>query len=146
MYIFLPVTDNCPTSVSSSDRMAIEMISWPISTKECCQTRGSNPRPPEYQSDAHPNELPGLAQVNGKLYFLVSSAEWHQIHMNSPQKELLLCSPPNILHYKKQCYFLLFWDSWSKELICNACMLDLLVITLNKKMINEYPCSYLPDT
>ena len=40
--------------------MAAEMISWPISTKECCEARGSNPRP-EYQSDAHPTKLSGLA-------------------------------------------------------------------------------------
>ena len=25
--------------------MAVEMIPWPISMKECCRTRGSNPRP-----------------------------------------------------------------------------------------------------
>ena len=34
-HILSPVTDNCPAWISSSWRMAIEMISWPISTKEC---------------------------------------------------------------------------------------------------------------
>ena len=42
--------------------MAVEMISWPISTKECSRTGGSNPQPPENQSNAHPTELPGPAQ------------------------------------------------------------------------------------
>ena len=41
--------------------MAVEMISWPISMKERCRTGGSNSRLPEYQSDAHPTELPGPA-------------------------------------------------------------------------------------
>ena len=38
--------------------MAVEIISWPISTKECCWTWGSNPGPSPYQMDAHPIELP----------------------------------------------------------------------------------------
>ena len=37
------------------------LISWPISTKECRGTLGANPRPPEYQSDAQPIELPDPA-------------------------------------------------------------------------------------
>ena len=61
MHILSPVTDNCPTWTSSRERMAVEIISWPISMTECCRTGGSNPRPPEYQSDAHPIELPGPA-------------------------------------------------------------------------------------
>ena len=35
MHNLSPVTDNCPTWISGRERMAIEMISWPISTKEC---------------------------------------------------------------------------------------------------------------
>ena len=31
-HIFSPVTDNCPTWISSREKMALEMISWPIST------------------------------------------------------------------------------------------------------------------
>ena len=57
MHIISPVTDNCPTWVSARERMAIEMISWPISTKECCRTEGSNPRPHENSSYMHPTEL-----------------------------------------------------------------------------------------
>ena len=44
VHIFSPVTDNCPTWISGRDRMAMEMISWPISTKERCPTWRSNPR------------------------------------------------------------------------------------------------------
>ena len=29
---------------------------WSISTTECCRPRGSNPRPPDHQSDTHPTE------------------------------------------------------------------------------------------
>ena len=39
--------------------MTVENISWSISTTECWRThRGSNPRPPDLQSDAHPTEPP----------------------------------------------------------------------------------------
>ena len=39
--------------------MTVENISWSISSKECCRPRrGSNPRPPGLQSDAHPTEPP----------------------------------------------------------------------------------------
>ena len=39
-----------------NDRRKYFMINL-ISTKECCRTRrGSNPRPPDHQSDAHPTE------------------------------------------------------------------------------------------
>ena len=50
--ILSPVTDNCSTWISGRERLIIEMISWPISTKERCLTGGSNPWP-EYQTDAH---------------------------------------------------------------------------------------------
>ena len=45
MHILLHVTDSCPTWISGRERMAVKMISWPISTKECCRARGSNLRP-----------------------------------------------------------------------------------------------------
>ena len=41
MYIFSPVIDNYPTWICVMEVMAVEMIPWPISTKECCRTRGS---------------------------------------------------------------------------------------------------------
>ena len=34
-YILSPITDNCPTWISSKNKMAVDMISWPIYTKEC---------------------------------------------------------------------------------------------------------------
>ena len=59
VHILSPVTDNCPTWISGRERMATEMVSWPISTKECCRIGGSNPQPPDDQSDMHLTELPG---------------------------------------------------------------------------------------
>ena len=62
MHILSPETDNCPSWISGRERMTIENISWSISRKECCRPRrGSNPRPPGLQSDAHPTEPPRLA-------------------------------------------------------------------------------------
>ena len=57
---FIPVlvTDNCPSWISGRERMTVEIISWSISTKECCRMWRSNPRPSAYQADAHPTELP----------------------------------------------------------------------------------------
>ena len=34
-----PVTDNCPSWIRRRERMAVEIISIPNSTKECCRTR-----------------------------------------------------------------------------------------------------------
>ena len=36
MHILLPDTDNCPSWISSRERITTENISWSISTKECC--------------------------------------------------------------------------------------------------------------
>ena len=59
VHILSPETDNCPSWISGRERMTVENISWSISTKECCRPRrGSNPRPPGLQSDAHPTEPP----------------------------------------------------------------------------------------
>ena len=59
VHILSPETDNCPSWISGKERMTVENISWSISTKECCRPRrGSNPRPPGLQSDAHPTEPP----------------------------------------------------------------------------------------
>ena len=46
------------------ERMVIEIISWPISTKKCCRTRESDARASAYQADAHPTELPRPAAEN----------------------------------------------------------------------------------
>ena len=59
VHILSSVTDNCPSWIRGR-----EIISWPISTKECCRTWGSNPRlrtRSAYQTDAHTVELPCLA-------------------------------------------------------------------------------------
>ena len=66
VHILSPETDNCPSWISGRERMTVENISWSISTKECCRPRrGSNPRPPGLQSDAHPTEPPRPA-----IYFM----------------------------------------------------------------------------
>ena len=63
VHILSPETDNCPSWTSGRERMTVENISWSISTKECCRPRrGSNPRPPGLQSDAHPTAPPRPAQ------------------------------------------------------------------------------------
>ena len=48
MHMLSPVTDNCPSWINGRERMTVEIVSWPISTKECCRTQGSNPRPSAY--------------------------------------------------------------------------------------------------
>ena len=50
-------TSNCPSWISGRERIAVEIISWPNSTKECCRTWGSNPRPSAYQADSDLTEL-----------------------------------------------------------------------------------------
>ena len=40
--------------LNQRQRMAVEIISWPNSTKECCRTPGSNLRPSTYQAEADP--------------------------------------------------------------------------------------------
>ena len=40
VHILSPETDNCPSWISGRERMTVENISWSISTKEYCQTRG----------------------------------------------------------------------------------------------------------
>ena len=41
MHIFLPLIDNCPTWISGREIMALEIISWPISTKGMWSCRGA---------------------------------------------------------------------------------------------------------
>ena len=64
---FSPVTDNCPSWISRRERMAVEIISRPISMKECCRTWGSNPWASAYQADADPTQLPRPAQASSSL-------------------------------------------------------------------------------
>ena len=72
MPILLPVTDNCPTWISGRERMAVEMISWPICMKECFVGRGSNRRPSEYQGYMHLTELLSPAKNGTSLPSSVS--------------------------------------------------------------------------
>ena len=63
MYILLIESDNCPSWINRRERMTTENISWSISPEACCQTWwGSNPWPPDYESDPHPIEPLRLAQ------------------------------------------------------------------------------------
>ena len=50
---FIPVllANNCPAWISGRERMTVEIISWPISTKECCQLWRSNRLPGGRTSD-----------------------------------------------------------------------------------------------
>ena len=84
VHIFLPVTDNHPSWISGGERMAVEIISCLISTKECCWTWGSNPWLSAYQVDVHPTELPCLAWRKlctcswyNIIYIFISKSEPH---------------------------------------------------------------------
>ena len=82
MHILSQETDNCPSWIieRENDRTKYFMINLHermlqdlagISTNECCRTRrGSNPRPPCHQSDAHPTEP--LRPADGTLKMLFS--------------------------------------------------------------------------
>ena len=48
VHILSPVTGNYPSWISGRERKALEIISWPNSTKECCRTWGSNPQSLHY--------------------------------------------------------------------------------------------------
>ena len=58
VHSFASETNSCPSWISGRQRMTVENISWSFSTKERCRTRrGSNPRPPDHQSEADPTPL-----------------------------------------------------------------------------------------
>ena len=86
VHILSPETDNCPSWISGRKRMTVENISWSISTKECCRPRrGSNPRPPGLQSDAHPTEPPrpaGMCIVCHGLFALRVWCHWKAMFCN----------------------------------------------------------------
>ena len=59
VHILLPETDNCPSWISGRKRITIENISWSKLHERILPTRcGSNPQPPDHQSDVHPTEPP----------------------------------------------------------------------------------------
>ena len=87
VHILLPETDKCPSWISRRERMIIEKRSF----KECSLTwQGSNPQPPDDQSDAHSTEPPRLAEKNkwdkGKLM----QTEWPNHNLQS--YPTVLCS------------------------------------------------------
>ena len=110
VHILSPETDKCPSWSSGRESRTVENISWSISMTECCQTRrGSNPRPPDQQSDAHPSEpsRPALFWVimhrkirllitdfilfNHKIYFPYFSMKRHYGYsLVVPWKEFLM--------------------------------------------------------
>ena len=73
MHILSPVTDNCPSWISRRKRMAVEIITWPNSIKECCWTQGTNPRPSPYLVDVDPTKPPRpsspLSNILWKYWF-----------------------------------------------------------------------------
>ena len=59
MHILSPEIGNCPSWISGRERMTVENISWSNLHKRMLSTRrGSNPKPPDHQWDAHPTEPP----------------------------------------------------------------------------------------
>ena len=59
VHILLPESNNCPSWISGRERMAIENISWSISTKECCRLGRGWARDLLVSSrTAHPTEPP----------------------------------------------------------------------------------------
>ena len=67
---------------SERERMALEIISWPVSTKEYCRTRGSNRRPSEYLANAHPTELPKRASCSVLRFYVHSKNLCYRIQVH----------------------------------------------------------------
>ena len=103
VHILSPETDNCPSWISGRERMTVENISWSISMKECCQSRrGSNPRPPGLQSDAHPTEPPRPALMNMKMptivvIFIFISRE--NFMLSSVEHDKCFTTSGNLIHF-----------------------------------------------
>ena len=85
MHIFSPETDSCSSWISGRERMTVENMSWSISTEEFCRTRrGSNPRPRDHQSDAHPTGPPRSA-----LWCGVMVSEYKDKHYSEVPNKLV---------------------------------------------------------
>ena len=77
--IFLPENDNCPSWISGRERMTVENISWSNLNTRMLPTRpGSNPQPPNHQSDVHLTEPPRPAP--GPLLFSYRITGYHSIN------------------------------------------------------------------
>ena len=73
--------------------MVVEMISWPISMKECCRTRGLNPWPSVHQAETLPTKLAGPASfpmVRGQSKFAKWTCSWKDF---SPYFDVFTCIP-----------------------------------------------------
>ena len=106
VHILLPVTDNCPTWISSWERMAVEMISSPIS-----HVARPVERPPicTYQLDVHPTKLPGPVWLVSILIWYTSiyyqnntekanhSISWIYDHWS--YKNFVILSPNTVSQY-----------------------------------------------
>ena len=59
VHIISPETDNCLSWISGREKMTVENISWSNHREKMLPNRrGSNPQPPDHQTDAHPTEPP----------------------------------------------------------------------------------------
>ena len=129
MHILSPVTDNCPSWISGRERMAVEIISWPISTKESYRAWGSHPRPSPYQADAHLTELARLAyscvMITKLIWFLYGTLSWNSYNLNETHTKTYLVSIKNINHkkttlkilfpYRFLCFQSFYWTTKSDQ-------------------------------
>ena len=112
VHILSPETDNCPSWISGRERMAVENISWSISTKECCRPRrrGLNLRPPGLQSDGASN----WATKGG----CVSGDPWKKSLGWSVRKNFFLPNKCNIEEFLPEWYFVHVQDDLNLCILC----------------------------
>ena len=77
-----------PFLTQRKEDMAVEIISWPNSMKECCRTWRSNPRPSAYQADVDPIELSRTATG---IIWTIFSSHLHKIRLWLTQWLLRRC-------------------------------------------------------
>ena len=119
VHILSPETDNCPSWISGRERMTVENISWSISTKECCRPRrGSNPRPPGLQSDAHPTEPPRPAGIYVSIFaeknvssFCICQNYSHLFSKNNCELDIVLTRLVNILTFNELVKLTMLWTT-----------------------------------
>ena len=167
MHILSLVTDNCPTWISGRERMAVEMVSWPISMNliECCRTGLPNLQPLEHQSNAHPTKLLGPALkkewytyfvrhflVNTNVALTTVSPSTHPagtinsspsgVNVNRRKKDRIVSSWNilNILGLTSLFSSLSFLAGWGSDILCTLCihcLVDMLYILHDLKNYNN---------